>query len=453
MPNSAIIKQKRHLAPGKVIVIGFALVITIGTILLMLPISTLSGQSAGIMTSLFTATSATCVTGLVVVDTSLYWSHFGQVVILLLIQTGGLGFMMLATGFSLILRRRISMRERLLMSASLNLNDMSGMVRMAKRVLFGTFLFEGMGALILSARFMRDYGFFGGIWRGVFHAISAFCNAGFDILGDRGEFSSLGSYTGDFAITVTIALLIIVGGLGFFVWSDIYSTKERRRLHTHTKIVLEATAFLIVLGTLFFLACEWNNPATLGEQNWFSKVLSSFFQSVTTRTAGYAQIDQGSMTGASKGMSVILMFIGGSPGSTAGGIKTVTFAVLALAATSALRGTYRPTINGRTIGHRSVVDALSVFVFACTSVAAGTFLVSAFDGVSLSAALFECVSAFGTVGLTLGITPTLSVASQIVLAALMFIGRVGIITIGVAAVMRGKPDVKVKCPDAHVMIG
>ncbi|WP_458862623.1 TrkH family potassium uptake protein [Acidaminobacterium chupaoyuni] len=445
---------RKNLPPVRVIVIGFALVILIGTALLMLPFATRSGESAGFITSLFTATSATCVTGLIVEDTYLFWSPFGQVVIILLIQTGGLGFMTLATAFSLLLRRKISMRERLLISSSLNLSDMSGMVRMVRQILYGTLLFEGMGALILSVRFARDYGIWGGITRGIFHAISAFCNAGFDILGDRGAFSSLGSYRGDFVVTITIALLIVIGGLGFFVWSDIYASSEKGRLHTHTKIVLRTTAILLVLGTLSFFVAEYHNPGTFGDQNVFGKLLSAFFQSVTTRTAGYAQVDQAALTNVSKAVSVGLMFIGGSPGSTAGGIKTVTFAVLITSALSALKGTYQPIINGRSLQYRSVIDALSVFVVGLTAVSIGTFLVAAIDHVALSSALFECVSAFGTVGLTLGLTPNLSAPSLLILVSLMYIGRVGIITLGVAAMMRGHAaEPKIQFPPARVMIG
>lgn len=446
-------ESARRAAPVRVIVLGFILVILVGTVLLMLPISTRTGQSAGLMTSLFTATSATCVTGLVVQDTYLYWSPFGCTVILLLIQTGGLGFMTMATAFSLLLRRRISLRERLLMSTSLNMDGLSGMVRLMRRVLFGTFLFEGMGALILSVRFTRDYGLLGGVARGVFHSISAFCNAGFDLFGDRGAYSSLAAYSGDFVVTVTISLLIVLGGLGFFVWSDIYSVRDNGRLHTQTKIVLRATALLLLVGTVFFFFAEYNNPATLGGENLFTKVLSSLFQSVTTRTAGYAQMDQAALSGASKAMSVALMFVGGSPGSTAGGVKTVTLAVLLMASVSALRGTYQTTVNGRSISYKLVVDALSVFVFGIFFVCMGTFLVAAFDSVALSDALFECTSAFGTVGLTLGITPSLSPPSLLVLIALMFLGRVGIITIGVAAMMRGRQEAKIKYPEARVMIG
>lgn len=446
-------KAARRAAPVRVIVVGFLLIILLGTLLLMLPISTRSGESAGFVTSLFTATSATCVTGLVVEDTYLYWSPFGCTVILLLIQTGGLGFMTMATAFSLLLRRKISMRERLLMGTSLNMDGLSGMVRIVRRVLFGTLLFEGMGALILSVRFMRDYGFIGGILRGIFHSVSAFCNAGFDILGDQGAFGSLAAYRGDFVVTITICLLIVLGGLGFFVWNDVYAGRDNGRLHTQSKIVLRTTGLLILVGAVFFFLAEYNNPATTGGQNVFEKMLGALFQSVTTRTAGYAQVDQAALTGSSKAMSVALMFIGGSPGSTAGGVKTVTLAVLLMAAISALKGTYRTTVNGRSISYKLVVDALSVFVFGIFSVALGTFLVSFFDSVSLSAALFECTSAFGTVGLTLGITPILSTPSLLVLVALMFLGRVGIITLGLAAMMRTRQEAKIKYPEARVMIG
>ena len=443
----------RRVEPVRVMVLGFAAVILIGALLLMLPISTRSGEGADFITALFTATSATCVTGLVVEDTYLFWSPFGCTVIILLIQTGGLGFMTMAAAFSLLLRRRISMRERLLMGTSLNMDSLSGMVRLVRRVIFGTFLFEGMGALILSVRFMRDYGFLGGIARGVFHSISSFCNAGFDLFGDRMEFGSLIPYAGDFVITITVCLLIVLGGLGFFVWSDIYSARDNGRLHTQTKIVLRVTLLLIALGTVVFFIAEYNNPATIGNENVFHKFLSSLFQSVTTRTAGYAQMDQASMTGVSKALSVALMFIGGSPGSTAGGVKTVTMAVLLMTAFQALRGNYQTTVNGKSISYKLVVDALSVFVFGIFFVSMGTFMVAAFDSVSLSEALYECTSAFGTVGLTLGITPSLSVPSQLVLIGLMFLGRVGIITIGMATMMRGRKEAKIKYPEARVMIG
>lgn len=441
--------------PVRVMAAGFALVILLGTALLCLPAATNSGKSAGVMTALFTATSATCVTGLVVEDTYLFWSPFGRWVILAMIQVGGLGFMTLAAGLSMLLRRRISLRERLLLGASLNMDSLSGMVRLAKRVLFGSLAFEGAGAVILAVRFARDYGFWGGLERGIFHAVSAFCNAGFDMLGDRGKFSSLGSYTGDFAVTMTLVALIVMGGLGFFVWGDLYGSKGEgpRRLQVHTRIVLWSTGLLLLGGTLFFLAAEYGNPATMGSQGFGSKVLSALFQSATTRTAGFAQLDQSALTGPSKAMTVGLMFIGGSPGSTAGGVKTVTLAVLLTAALSALRGSYQATVFGRRIPHKLVMDALSVFVFGIVFVSAGSFFLAIVDGVGLNAALFECVSAFGTSGLSLGLTPTLSAPSLLMLAGLMFLGRVGVITIGAAAMARSGGEAKIQYPEARVMIG
>ena len=440
-------------APVRVMAAGFALVILLGTALLCLPAAANSGESAGVIKALFTATSATCVTGLVVEDTYLFWSPFGRWVILAMIQVGGLGFMTLAAGLAMLLRRRISLRQRRLLGASLNMDGLSGLVRLARRVLLGSLAFEGAGAVILWVRFARDYGFWGGLERGIFHAVSAFCNAGFDMLGDQGAFGSLAPYAGDFAVTMTLTALIVMGGLGFFVWGDLYGGKgdSRRRLQTHTKIVLWSTGLLLAGGALFFLAAEYNNPETLGSMNFGEKALSALFQSATTRTAGFAQLDQAALTGPSKAMTVGLMFIGGSPGSTAGGVKTV--AVLLTAALSALRGSYQVTVDGRRIPAKLVMDALSVFVFGIVFVSAGSFFLAIVDGVRLSEALFECVSAFGTSGLTLGLTPSLSAPSLLMLAGLMFLGRVGVITIGMAAMARQGGDQGVRYPEARVIIG
>lgn len=442
-------------APVRVMAAGFALVILLGTALLCLPAAANSGESAGVIKALFTATSATCVTGLVVEDTYLFWSPFGRWVILAMIQVGGLGFMTLAAGLAMLLRRRISLRQRRLLGASLNMDGLSGLVRLARRVLLGSLAFEGAGAVILWVRFARDYGFWGGLERGIFHAVSAFCNAGFDMLGDQGAFGSLAPYAGNFAVTMTLTALIVMGGLGFFVWGDLYGGKgdSRRRLQTHTKIVLWSTGLLLAGGALFFLAAEYNNPETLGSMNFGEKALSALFQSATTRTAGFAQLDQAALTGPSKAMTVGLMFIGGSPGSTAGGVKTVTLAVLLTAALSALRGSYQVTVDGRRIPAKLVMDALSVFVFGIVFVSAGSFFLAIVDGVRLSEALFECVSAFGTSGLTLGLTPSLSAPSLLMLAGLMFLGRVGVITIGMAAMARQGGDQGVRYPEARVIIG
>lgn len=437
----------------RVITLGFSLLIAVGTLLLCMPFATRSGQSAGLMTALFTATSASCVTGLVVEDTYLFWSPAGQAIILSLVQIGGLGFMMVAAGFSFVVRRRITLRERLLLGKSLNVDDMAGIVRLAKGILLGTFAIEGMGAVILSIRFARDFGLRGGIVKGVWTSVSAFCNAGFDLMGETGAYTSLAGYLGDPAVTLTVALLIILGGLGFYVWNDVVNCPQNGRYRLHTHLVLFTTVVLLLAGTIGFLVFEWNNPQTIGGKGVFSRVLASFFQSASLRTAGFDQMGQGGLTSASQALSVILMFVGGSPGSTAGGIKTTTLAVLILTAIAPYRGKDRADVFGRTITQRAVTDALSIFVAGIGVVICGTFLVSSADGLSFGAALYECMSGFATVGLSQGLTPTLSAFSQLVLVALMFMGRVGIMTIGAAALFRDGGEGKIKMPEGKIMIG
>lgn len=438
--------------PLQVIAVGFSIVILAGAFLLMLPISSQAGEATNPLTALFTATSATCVTGLVLVDTGTYWSNFGHWVILLMIQIGGMGFMLFLTTFSILVGRRITIRERLLISKSISLDNMSGIVKLAKRIIGYTLLLEGFGALILTVRFIRDFPFWSAVKKGIFHSVSAFCNAGFDLLGEVEQFSSLMHYNGDFSITVTISLLIILGGLGFYVWDDVLNSR-RGCLNLHSKIVLTTTAIIVLTGTLFFLVAEWNNPLTMGNENIITKTLSSFFQSVTCRTAGFNSISQGDMTPAAKAFSIVLMFIGGSPGSTAGGVKTVTLAVLVMAAIATLKGRNTVSAYGRSISMRHIMDAITVVMVGMTFVLGGTFLLSIVDSVSFETALFECVSAFATVGLSEGITPTLSAASQIILIGLMYMGRVGIITLGLAILVRNKKESKIKYPEGKIIVG
>lgn len=438
--------------PLQVIAVGFSIVILAGAFLLMLPVSSQAGEVTDPLTALFTATSATCVTGLVLVDTGTYWSNFGHWVILLMIQIGGMGFMLFLTTFSILVGRRITIRERLLISKSISLDNMSGIVKLAKRIIGYTLLLEGFGALILTVRFIRDFPFWSAVKKGIFHAVSAFCNAGFDLLGEVEKFSSLMHYNGDFSITVTISLLIILGGLGFYVWDDVLNSR-RGCLNLHSKIVLTTTAIIVLTGTLFFLVAEWNNPMTMGNENIITKTLSSFFQSVTCRTAGFNSISQADMTPASKAFSIVLMFIGGSPGSTAGGVKTVTLAVLVMAAIATLKGRNVVSAYGRSISMRHIMDAITVVMVGMTFVLGGTFLLSIVDAVSFETALFECVSAFATVGLSEGITPTLSAASQIILIGLMYMGRVGIITLGLAILVRNKKESKIKYPEGKIIVG
>lgn len=445
--------RAKRIQPTRAVVVGFLSIILIGALLLTLPISSRTGEWTDFMTTLFTATSATCVTGLIVVDTYTHWSNFGQTIILLLIQIGGLGFMTMATLFSFLVRRTITMRERMVMTTSLNLTDMSGVVRMTRRVLCGTLLFEGVGAIVLSLRFMPDFGVLEGIRKGVFHAISAFCNAGFDLLGQVKPFSSLSYYATDPIVNITTMILIVVGGIGFYVWNDVYEHHEFRHLRLHTKIVIVTTAVLIVGGALMIGLFEWNNPKTLGALPEASRPLAALFESVTLRTCGFESIPQGAMTSQSQGMGILLMLIGGSPGSTAGGIKTVTVAVLVLTAISSIKGRGCVTLFGRTLGTRSVMNAVTMLMVGITLIFTGALILLTFDDVPFMASLFETTSAFGTVGLTTGITVSLGVVSKLTLIALMFLGRVGVLTLSVAVLMGHQAEASVKYPETQVFVG
>ena len=447
------LRSMQNLNPARIVVISFAAVILTGTLLLMLPIASRDGQSTDWLTCLFTATSATCVTGLILVDTWTHWTLFGQIVIILMIQLGGLGFMTVITLASFALRRRIGLSERLIMVSALNLNDMDGVVRVVRHALMGTFLFEAVGALILAPCFIPQYGALGGIWRGIFHSISAFCNAGFDLLGSNGAFTSLLSYNGNPVVLLTIMCLIIVGGLGFFVWEDLFQNWRRpRALSLYTKMVMLLTGALIVGGALFFLAVEWNNPATLGEMPVWKKVLNGFFQSVTLRTAGFDSIGQGGLRDSSLAMSCILMLIGGSSGSTAGGLKTATVGILLLTIRASLAGRSAVTLRGRAISQSRVMDAMTLTMIVLILFLAGSMVISVADGEAFLPAAYETASAMGTVGVTTGITPGLSGFSHIFLICMMFLGRVGIMSFSVAFLARSWAA-KLKYPTVEFMVG
>ena len=448
------LKLMRNLNPGRAVVSSFLVIILVGALLLMLPISSRAGQATDFLTCLFTATSATCVTGLVLVDTWAYWSFFGQVVIICMIQLGGLGFMTLVTILSLLLRRRIGLSERLLMVSTLNLNEMDGVVRVVRHALMGTFMIEGMGAVILSLCFIPRFGLAGGIWRGIFHAISAFCNAGFDLMGTEQPFVSLIDYNGHPVVLVTIMSLIVVGGLGFFVWEDLFRCRKNlHKLSLYSKMVLFMTASLIIAGAAFFLVVEWHNDSTLGGMPFWKKVLNSFFQSVTLRTAGFDSLGQGNLLDSSLVMGCILMLIGGSSGSTAGGIKTGTVAVLLLTLRAGLAGREEVTIRGRSISQRRVMDALTLALTVMVFFIACSMILSLVESVHFIEAAFEVASAMATVGVTAGITPDLGAFSKIMLICLMYLGRVGIMSFSLAFLARTGRQAKIKYPTADVMIG
>lgn len=451
-----LIKREQKLKRGQtsqVIVAAFAAIIAVGTLLLMLPAASRSGEGHGFLTALFTATSATCVTGLVAGDTYTLWSGFGQVVIILLIQIGGLGFMTISAMISMLLRRRINLRERMMLAQSFNISSFEGLVRLVRHVLWATMTIELAGAALLSLRFTRDFGFWPGIARGLFHSISAFCNAGFDILGSVSPGSSMMMYAGDPLVCITLALLISLGGLGFFVWEDVYSAKSFKRLQLHSKLVLLISAGLLGFGTVFFMGAEWNNPGTMGDMTVPQKLLAALFQSATLRTAGFASVDQAQLTEASKGFSMVLMLIGGSPGSTAGGIKTVTVGVIALSCVADLRGRKNVQVFGCGIPRKTISSAVSLAIIMLTLAFGGSIVLTLADDVSLTAAMFETFSAIATVGISLGITPGLSAVSKVMLVLFMFFGRVGIMTIGIALMTADKTEDKLKYADGQVFIG
>lgn len=443
-----------NLNPTRIVVTSFLIIILVGALLLMLPISSRSGQVTDFITCLFTATSATCVTGLIVVDTYMHWTLFGQIVIICLIQLGGLGFMTLITVVSFLLRRRIGLSERLIMASTLNLNDMDGVVRVVRHALMGTFLLEGIGAVLLSLRFIPDFGLLKGIWRGIFHSISAFCNAGFDILGVDQPFVSLANYNDDPVILLVIMCLIVVGGLGFFVWEDVLRCRKNlRKLSLYSKMVFCMTAALILGGTIFFLVVEWNNPATLGDMPVWQKILNSMFQSITLRTAGYDSVGQAGLLDSSLVMGCILMLIGGSSGSTAGGIKTGTVAVLLLTLRAGLTGREAVTFRGRTITQRRVMDAMTLALIVVAVFVAGSMVISLLESVHFLEAAYEVASGMATVGVTVGITPQLGTVSRVILILMMYLGRVGIMSFSVAFLARSSGQAKIKYPTAEVMIG
>ena len=448
-------KKKRGLTTPQILILGFLCVILIGASLLHLPIASRSGTPVPFADCAFTAVSATCVTGLVVTDTALTWSGFGQAVILVMIQIGGLGFMTLAVMLSNLMHRRVSARERVILANSYNLISFEGLMPFVRRIFGGTLLIELCGAVALSFRFIPMYGWGQGIWRSVFHSVSAFCNAGFDLMGtESGAFTSLTSFARDPLINITVMLLIMIGGIGFVVWDDIlYYIKERRRFSVYTKLVLTVSAVLWIGGALVVAIPEWNNPATLGALQPGEKVMASFFQSVTFRTAGFNTVSLNDMHAVPKLASVLIMFVGGASGSTAGGVKVGTVGILMYAAILHACGRKHITVFRRTVPSEDVIRAFTLVTVQFFVTMLGAFFLIG-DGADLMTALFETFSASATVGLSLGLTPTLSLASKIVVMTLMFFGRVGILTI---ATLLSDKEVQeqnqMQYADTHLMIG
>ncbi|MGE5606394.1 MAG: TrkH family potassium uptake protein [Bacteroidota bacterium] len=419
--------------PSRILVLGFASLILIGAFLLTLPFASKDGQSLRFLDALFTATSAVCVTGLVVVDTGSHFSKFGQFIIITLIQIGGLGFMTFSTLVAMILGKKIGLKERVLIQESFNQLTLAGLVKLIRNVLLLTLAFEFLGGVILSIRFLFEYPIDRALAFGFFHSVSSFCNAGFDLFGQVfGPFTSITHYVGDWTVSLTIGGLIILGGLGFPVIIEILKYPQLRRLSLHTKLVIKMTLMLLLSGTIIIFLFEMTNFKTIAGLNWNGKLLGALFQSITPRTAGYNSLDMSQLRIGTWFILIVLMFIGASPSSTGGGIKTTTFGVLLAAVLATINGKEDAEVSERRIAKDLVYKAMTVTMLALSWVAFVTLILSLVEPYTFIQLLFEVVSAFGTVGLTTGITPLLCDTSKILIAITMFIGRLGPLTIMVA---------------------
>jgi len=456
------IRRRFYISPTQTVVLSFAVIILTGAILLNLPLATKSGESVGFINAVFTATSATAVTGLVVFDTGTYWSVFGKIVIATLIQIGGLGLMTFSTLLALLIGRKITLKERLLIQESFNQFELEGMVRLTKNIIITTFSIEFVGALVYSTVFIPQFGWGKGFAFGVFHAISSFNNAGFDLMGEiSGPFSSLTSYVNNPIININAMILIIMGGLGFSVWIDCFYAIKRKNikeLSLHSKVVLSITGGLILLGTTFIFLMEFNNPASIENLPWSGKILASVFQAVTPRTAGFNTLDIAALTLPTKFLIIIFMFIGGSSGSTAGGIKTTTAGILFFTVLSVVRGRESAELFGKRLPKYLVYRAFSVALISFLLVVFTTMTLSIaevpYNKTDFMTLLFEATSAFGTVGLSLNYTPNLTTAGRIIIILTMFAGRVGPLSLVLSlARSANKNKGHIKYPEDRIMVG
>ena len=438
--------HKRKLRSSQIILFGFAGVILLGTLLLMLPFATQSGQSASFGDALFTATSAVCVTGLIVQDTASYWSGFGQSVILLLIQIGGMGVINVAAAITMASGRKISLMQRSTMQDAISAPQVGGIVRFTGFILKGIFLFELLGALVLMTVFIPEYGP-KGIWLAVFHSVSAFCNAGFDLMGTQSPYSSLTSYAAHPLVNITVMLLIVIGGIGFLTWQDIRQNGFRiQRYRMQSKVILATSGILLLIPALYFFFFEFSaEPAG-------RRILLSLFQAVTPRTAGFNTADLSALSQTGQTVTIGLMLIGGSPGSTAGGMKTTTVAVLVSCAVAVFRRRENGRFFGRRISDETVKNAVTVFLMYISLFLLGGMVISRVEDLPILTCLFETASAIGTVGLTLGVTPGLHAVSRLILICLMFLGRVGGLTL-IFATLSATKNTLSKLPLEKITVG
>lgn len=447
-------KSKINFSTTHMIMISFLIAILIGSILLSLPISSADGQPVPYIDALFTATTSICVTGLVTMPTFSTWSVFGQIIMLIMIQMGGLGIITILSGILISFKRRFGLKDRILVQDAFNLNSLSGIVRFLKKVLIGTFIVEGIGALLYMTVFVPEYGW-RGIWVSVFNSISAFCNAGIDIMSEN----SLCPYALNPMVNFTTSLMVILGGIGYVVWWDVMNNIRRKKLRfcsglsLHSKIALSATAILLVVGTVGFFIFEYNNPLTIGNLSLFDKIQVSFFQSMTTRTAGFASVPQQDLTNTSAVFALFLMFIGGSPVGTAGGVKTVTMAVLIFSTLAAIRNRDDLSLFKRRISKQAISKAVAVVTVSFMIMFISTLLLSAVTDASLIDIVYETASATATVGLTRDLTPSLNIWGKIIIIATMYLGRVGPISLLIAFNMKKTRNNIIKDPIENINVG
>lgn len=444
--------KKGRMSHAQIIAIGYMLVIVAGTFALMLPISSRQGETTKFSEALFTATSATCVTGLVVVDTASHWSLFGQCIILVLIQIGGLGFMTMGVMFAMLMKKTISLKMRGLLQESMNSIQLGGVVKLARMVLKGTLIVEGLGAVALLFVFVPQFGIGKGIYFSVFHSVSAFCNAGFDLMGTiTGEYSSFTGYADNVWLNITLMLLITLGSIGFFVWNDIKKNKRHvKKYNLHTKITISTTLLIFVVSSALFFLFE--KDGLMKDMGAKETILASLFSSVTPRTAGFNTIDTGALSNSSQLLTMVLMFIGGSPGSTAGGVKTVTIAVLMVYVWSNLRSETGCNIFGRRLPDEAIKKACNVVILNLLLAVTAIIAISYIQPLKINELMFEAFSAIGTAGMSVGITRELTAASRLVIIILMFCGRIGSMSFALSFTER-KQVPPVKLPEENVLIG
>jgi len=448
------IKKKKTLDAFKILALGFATVIFTGATLLSMPFSSASGQFTNFLDCLFTSTSAVCVTGLTTLDTGLYWSMTGKTILIILIEIGGLGFMAISTIFALVLRKKITLKDRLVMQEAYNTFSLQGIISHVRYMIIFTLSVQGIAALILMTQFIPMFGVGTGIYYGIWHSISAFCNAGFDLLGN---FTSVTVVNDNKVILLTLANLINIGGLGYLVWRELLSTlnkkKKLKNISLHAKVVVTISLIMVIGGTLAFLILEWNNPLTMKDMTFGNKLVNSYFSTTTPRTAGFNSISNSGMSPASKLITMAYMFIGGSPGGTAGGIKTTTFGIIIFTLIAVLKGRSDVEIYKKKLSQSTVYKAIAIFFLGLTIVVIGVVILSMNEhSATFEQIVYEVLSAFGTVGLTMGITPGLHIISKLTLILIMYMGRVGPLTV-MLAISNKQVKINIKYPEGKLLIG